>query len=75
MLEELIEEYIKAKAKYDLLRDGETHTKYYDYDLAITATVLHNAESKLLGFIKAHSDTLIGWERQNALRLSPFEDR
>lgn len=68
-LEELIENYINAKEKYETL-NSNSHGM-----IAVMAAQSDygDATDRLLGFIEKHKDTLIVWERQNVLRLSPFD--
>lgn len=72
MLEELIEEYLKAKQHYEKL-DKLDH-KSQMLPMMAAMSDFGDASERLLNFIEKHSDTLIAWERTHALRLSPFED-
>lgn len=68
MLEELIEEYLKAKKKYKKAQQDPNGL------IAESANEYNIAADKLLSYIMRHSGDLVAWERQHALRTSPFED-
>lgn len=69
MLEKLIEDYLQARANYARCQEEGLQALF-----AVEEMRLEAAKRDLLDFIVGHSDTLIAWERQNALRLSPFDE-
>ena len=72
MLEKLIQKYLSTK---QLAESMEKVTRGFSIELSIVNRHHEDAKDELLTFIEMYADTLISWERQNALRLSPFEDR
>lgn len=68
MLEKLIKEYLQAKKRHEnVVKQGMIvrMAAQSDYGEAI---------DRLLEFIEKHSDTLIAWEREHAVHLSPFDE-
>lgn len=70
MLEELLTKYIAAKAQYGKFETG--HGQMMSVMKAQSDYV--DATDELLDFIEKHSETLIAWERQHMLHLSPFDE-
>ena len=72
MLEELIEKYLSSK---QLAENMEKTTRGFSIELSLVNRHLEDAKDELLAFIEKHCDTLIAWERRNALQTSPFDEQ
>lgn len=66
-LESLIEQAQEAQ-DYLSKNPGKLTREYSD-----ATDKLLDARRRIVDFVLQHADTLIAWERQHALRLSPFD--
>ena len=72
MLEDLIEKAVDAQAIISQLVDSENSEDWGKFNRATDH--LFSLQTKIGAFVLAHADTFIAWEREHALRTSPFEE-
>lgn len=75
-LEDMIQRLETAHSELNFFLDDDHPEEIPDYDDVVSGCEIEvsDAEQAILDFVIEHAFELIAWERQHALRTSPFDE-